>query len=117
MKKRDWRTSLQIVMTLCALWGWWGMLYPEFTLTQDTYRVVYEEDDARQSMAAESASARSTTMESGTTADGEAVDEQADAEIAEESPRELYWRLLQAPKGQIRFRSKLLMQLQKWMEQ
>ena len=80
MKRNDWRMSLQILMTLCALWGWWGMLYPEFTLTEDTYRVVYEEDDA------------------------------------EESPRELYRRLLQAPKGQVRFRSKLLLQLQKWME-
>lgn len=80
MKKSDWRTSLQILMTLCALWGWWGMLYPEFTLTEDTYRVVYEGVDA------------------------------------EESPRELYRRLLQAPKGQVRFRSKLLLQLQKWME-
>ena len=80
MKRNDWRMSLQILMSLCALWGWWGMLYPEFTLTEDTYRVVYEEDDA------------------------------------EESPRELYRRLLQAPKGQVRFRSKLLLQLQKWME-
>lgn len=115
MKKSDWRMSLQILMTFCALWGWWGMLYPEFTLTEDTYRVVY--DDASQSKTTESASARSTTMENGTTADGEAVGEQADAERSEESPRELYRRLLQAPKGQVRFRSKLLIQLQKWMEQ
>lgn len=84
VKRNEWRVSLQIMLTLCALWGWWGMLYPEFTLTEDTYRVVYEEDDA---------------------------------EIAEESPRELYLRLLYAPKGQVRFRSKLLIQLQKWMEQ
>ena len=84
VKRNEWRVSLQIMLTLCALWGWWGMLYPEFTLTEDTYRVVYEEDDA---------------------------------EIAEESPRELYRRLLHAPKGQVRFRSKLLIQLQKWMEQ
>ena len=84
MKRNEWRVSLQIMLTLCALWGWWGILYPEFTLTEDTYRVVYDEDDA---------------------------------EIAEESPRELYLRLLYAPKGQVRFRSKLLIQLQKWMEQ
>lgn len=84
VKRNEWRVSLQIMLTLCALWGWWGILYPEFTLTEDTYRVVYDEDDA---------------------------------EIAEESPRELYLRLLHAPKGQVRFRSKLLIQLQKWMEQ
>ena len=98
MKRKDWRMSLQIVMTLCALWGWWGMLYPEFTLTEDTYRVVYETDDAVSSKSEESVWTENE-------------------EAAEESPRELYRRLLHAPKGQVRFRSKLLMQLQKWMEQ
>ena len=87
MKKKEWRASLQILMTLCALWGWWGMLYPEFTLTADTYCVVYEED------------AETAGNEQGVSA------------------RELYQKLLQASKGQVRFRSKLLMQLQKWMEQ
>lgn len=103
MKKGDWQTHVQILMTLCALWGWWGMLYPEFTLTEDTYRVVYETVDAEQSDSAEKISA---VGQNG-----------ADAGSVEESPRELYRRLLHAPKGQVRFRSKLLMQLQKWMEQ
>lgn len=86
MKRNEWRVSLQIMLTLCALWGWWGMLYPEFTLTEDTYCVVYEESA-----------------------------EEEDA--VEDSPRELYRLMLHASKGQLRFRSKLLIQLQKWMEQ
>ena len=107
-------------MTLCALWGWWGMLYPEFTLTEDTYCVVYEKD-AGQSKSTGSASTSSTILENGKTEGGESAGGQnvvfaADAGISEESPRELYKRLLQAPKGQVRFRSKLLLQLQKWME-
>ena len=84
MKRNEWRVSLQIMLTLCALWGWWGMFYPEFTLTEDTYRVVYEE--------------------------------MAEEEAVEESPREIYRFMLHASKGQLRFRSKILMQLQKWME-
>ena len=102
MKRNEWRVSLQIMLTLCALWGWWGMLYPEFTLTEDTYRVVYEADDEVNTTAPQSAS-ESTLIEN--------------AEVAQESPRELYQRMLHAPKGQLRFRSKLLIQLQKWMEQ
>ena len=98
VKRNEWRVSLQIMLTLCALWGWWGMLYPEFTLTEDTYRVVYEEDAAVPSKSGESVWTENE-------------------EAAEESPRELYRRLLHAPKGQVRFRSKLLIQLQKWMEQ
>ena len=97
-KRNEWRVSLQITLTFCALWGWWGMLYPEFTLTEDTYRVVYEEDDAVPSKSEENVW-------------------NENAEAAGESPRELYRRLLHASKGQVRFRSKLLIQLQKWMEQ
>lgn len=98
MKKNGQMVSLQILLTLCALWGWWGMLYPEFTLTEDTYRIVYEEAEEARGVAAGKSTAESTED------DGE-------------TPREIYQRLLHAKRGQIRFRSKLLMQLQDWMEQ
>lgn len=109
MKKKEWRMSLQIMLTFCALWGWWGMLYPEFTLTEDTYRVVYEETE-------------DTDAGHAYPENGEAADMQNDAgaksaEADGESPRELYRRLLHASKGQLRFRSRFLIQLQKWMEQ
>lgn len=31
---------LRALLTLCAVLGWWGALYPEFSLTPDTYRIV-----------------------------------------------------------------------------
>lgn len=32
------------ILGICAAIGWWGVLYPEFTLVEDTYRiVVYDE--------------------------------------------------------------------------
>ena len=30
------------VLILCAAFGWWGILYPQLTMTRDTYSVVSE---------------------------------------------------------------------------
>ena len=38
------RNSLAIVLIGCAALGWWGALYPQFTLLSGTYEVIYEED-------------------------------------------------------------------------
>ncbi len=32
--------TLRVILSLCALLGWWGMLFPELTLTPDTIRVT-----------------------------------------------------------------------------
>ena len=42
MRKR--KISIRITATLCAALGWWGLLYPELTLTPDTVCVICEED-------------------------------------------------------------------------
>ena len=42
MRKR--KMSIRITATLCAALGWWGLLYPELTLTPDTVRIICEED-------------------------------------------------------------------------
>ncbi len=42
MKKKY--TVIRVVFTICAALGWWGMLYPELTMTPDTYEVIWEED-------------------------------------------------------------------------
>lgn len=42
MKKKY--TGIRVAFTICAALGWWGMLYPELTMTPDTYEVVWEED-------------------------------------------------------------------------
>lgn len=45
MKKK--RFELRSFLCVCAALGWWGFLYPQLTLTQDTYKIVYE-DEAQQ---------------------------------------------------------------------
>lgn len=42
--KKKW-LKLRAVMTICAAFGWWGLLYPEFALTPDTVQ-VYKENSA-----------------------------------------------------------------------
>ena len=42
--KRKW-IGIRIVLSLCAALGWWGLLYPELTLTPDTVRITEENED------------------------------------------------------------------------
>ncbi len=39
-KAKGIKSFLQILVSTCALLGWWGFLYPELTLTPDTVKVV-----------------------------------------------------------------------------
>lgn len=43
--KARWKTLIWV----CAAAGWWGVLFPEFTLTDDTYEITGElsEEDRR----------------------------------------------------------------------
>lgn len=41
-KKRLW-IAVRVFAAVFAFWGWWGVLYPELTMTPDTYRIVYED--------------------------------------------------------------------------
>ncbi len=68
------------VLSLCAAMGWWGALYPQFTLMEGTYRIVEE---------------------------AEAEDDAAVTE-SEIDSSELYWSLLDGDSGRIRFGSRLL---------
>jgi hypothetical protein len=77
-------------LAVCAVLGWWGALYPQFTLMQSTYEIV-REDDAVQS--------------------GENVVE------SELDSSELYWKILDADCSHIRFRSRLLKDLNALQEQ
>lgn len=36
------RINLKLLIWVCAALGWWGIFYPEFTLTSDTCRIVDE---------------------------------------------------------------------------
>ena len=42
--KRRW-IGLRIIVNMCAALGWWGLLYPELTLTPDNVKVSVEDEN------------------------------------------------------------------------
>ena len=42
--KRKWN-GFRIIVSMCAMLGWWGLLYPELTLTPDTVKVSMEDEE------------------------------------------------------------------------
>ncbi|MCM1113687.1 MAG: hypothetical protein NC399_10595 [Muribaculum sp.] len=79
MEKTKWR-MMQAALTLCAAFGWWGALYPQFTLLKGTYEIVCEEESG---------------MSGGDRAE-------------EPDGGGLYWDILNADSSRIRFKSRLL---------
>lgn len=45
MKKK--KSFLRIIVSMCAVLGWWGFLYPELTLTPDTVKVIATESEVQ----------------------------------------------------------------------
>ncbi len=86
--KRIWE-GIKIVLCVCAVMGWWGVLYPELVLTTDTCRIF---DDSG--------------------SEGQEIQK------GQECPagQDIYWDLLKAEKGDIRFRSRLFTEWNKFME-
>ncbi len=41
--KKKW-IGFRIIVSMCAMLGWWGLLYPELTLTPDTVKVMMEDN-------------------------------------------------------------------------
>ena len=83
---------LTIVLTGCAALGWWGALYPQFTLLSGTYGIICEENIEE-------------------SVPGNAVDAEKEEVFSEErepDKRELYWRILDADRSQIRVKSRIL---------
>lgn len=85
--KRKW-TGIRVVFGICAAFGWWGLLYPELTMTPDTYVVVCE--------------------------DGTVQKEQNMIEW--DFDDDIYWTLLSEDSSRIRFKSKLLTQVDALIE-
>lgn len=69
------------IMAVCAAIGWWGALYPQFTLVEGTYGIVYEDE---------------------TVMIGE------DMTKSELEGSKLYWSLLNEDCSNIKFKSRLL---------
>ncbi|MBQ2804121.1 MAG: hypothetical protein IJF07_09520 [Lachnospiraceae bacterium] len=91
--KKTYKTKIilpfRVALTLCAAWGWWGILYPELTMTSDTYRIVYEDGTV-----------------------------QTDLEVVEwDFDNDIYKCLLEADSSQIHFRSRLFTNINALQEQ
>lgn len=89
MKKNNLSKSIHIILGICAAFGWWGLLYPELAMTPSTYNVVYAD---------------------------EAVQAQENV-IEWDFDNDMYWKILEADSSQIRFRSRLLMNINVLQEQ
>lgn len=87
MKKK--LTGIRIAFAVCAALGWWGVLYPELTMTPDTYRVVCEDGTV-----------------------------QADENMVEwDFDNDIYREILNADRSRIRFKSKLFQSAARYLEQ
>ncbi len=82
------KKGLRIITAVCAALGWWGLLYPELTLTPDTVRVICE--------------------------DGNGGEISADCQGLLDN--NLYLDLLGTDRSNIRFRSRLLTELSAFWE-
>ncbi|MDL2301172.1 hypothetical protein LJC58_02335 [Lachnospiraceae bacterium OttesenSCG-928-D06] len=71
---------LRIGITACAALLWWGFLYPELSLTPDTYEIILEDGSVQNQE--------------------EVIEWDFDSDILKQ--------LLNAERSQIRFRSKIL---------
>ena len=83
MRKDKFKVPFRVVVTLCAALGWWGVLYPELTMTPDTYKIVTE--------------------------DAVIMEELGETEWRFDN--EIYEKILKTDCSRIRFRSRLLMNL------
>ncbi len=86
MKKA--KNGIRIITAMCAALGWWGLFYPGLTLTPDTVSIICEDENGEE-IAPESREA----FEGG-----------------------LYLELLGTDRGSIRFRSRLLTELNAFWE-
>lgn len=85
--KRKW-IGLRIIVSMCAMLGWWGLIYPELTLTPDTVQISIEDEEGNLQELPEE-----WTFDSG-----------------------LYEELLKAGRSKITFRSRLLTNLSSFLE-
>lgn len=95
--KKEWlrRKIGSILITACALWGWMGSMYPQFTLLDGTFRIVAQEETRQQCYEEKNARGQVTECESEVPLDRNT----------------LYWDILRADRSQIRIKFKLLEEL------
>ena len=112
--------GLSVLLTCCAVFGWWGALYPEFTLLTGTYEVVYEEADQKES--GKETGQKESGKETGQKESGKETGQKESGKETgqKESPAEtedkdvLYWQIMGADQSQIRLKSRLLEDWKAW---
>lgn len=82
------KLGIRIITAMCVALGWWGLLYPELTLTPETVRIVIED-----------ASGQEISLDRNKSLDDS-----------------FYLELLEADSGSIRFRSRILTELNAFWE-
>ena len=82
------KLGIRIITAMCAALGWWGLLYPELTLTPETVRIVIED-----------ASGQEISLDRNKSLDDS-----------------FYLELLEADSGSVRFRSRILTELNAFWE-
>lgn len=82
------KLGIRIITAMCVALGWWGLLYPELTLTPETVRIVMED-----------ASGQEISLDRSKSLDDS-----------------FYLELLEADSGSIRFRSRILTELNAFWE-
>lgn len=82
------KLGIRIITAMCVALGWWGLLYPELTLTPETVRIVTED-----------ASGQEISLDRSKSLDDS-----------------FYLELLEADSGSIRFRSRILTELNAFWE-
>lgn len=82
------KNGIRIITAMCAALGWWGLFYPGLTLTPDTVRIICEDESGEEI----------------TTESREAINDG------------LYLELLRTDRDNIRFRSRLLTELNAFWE-
>ena len=88
---------LRMILATVALCGWWGVLYPELTLTPDTYRIVTEDGSVQEE----------NPMVEWRFSDGRYFKED----------RDVYRMILEAGSSKITFKCKTFEQLRQWLQQ
>lgn len=96
---------LYVLCTLCAAWGWWGAVYPQFTLLDETYNVVWEKPEEVSGVWRKSGETKGSTEQNGFGVGSDSTDA-AGSDITSDAGA-LYWQILNADSSRIRLKSRL----------
>lgn len=89
---------LKGILAVCAALGWWGAIYPQFTMVKGTYEVVWEDNSRQMKTAVQEDTSREAP-----------VREKADG-------GEIFWEIMGAGRDKVQWKSRLLTEFQNFAE-